>query len=173
MNSFPWWNGFTWWNGFWWPSFVKYSHGGASPWAEAAGGASRQRTMRAWHSAALGRIFGVEGHAQALRVRDSVLGTTRGTRVRLALRLHVARSAQAGVAHWAGATGRYGPGRAGGGGAVAARARWGQRRAATEARCQLLDLVLVFVGVESRGLVGRDDAVEWRRLWRRRRVVGR
>ena len=104
MTSFAWWNSFTWWNGFGWPSFVENSHGGASPWAEAAGGASRQRTMRAWHGAALGRIFGVEGHAQALRVSDSVLGTTRSPRVRLALRLHGARGAQAGVAHWAGAT---------------------------------------------------------------------
>ena len=66
--------------------------------------------MRAWHSAALGRIFGVEGHAQALRVRDGVLGPTRGTRVRLALRLYMTRGTQAGVAHWAGAAVRNGVG---------------------------------------------------------------
>ena len=118
--------------------------------------------MRVWHGAALGRIFGIEGHAQALRVRDGVLGPTRGTRVRLALRLHVARGTQAGVAHWAGAAGRYGPSRAGGGGAMPARARWGQLCSAAEARCQLFDRVLVVLvpgWVEGRGFVRRDDVV--------------
>ena len=162
MNSFPWWNGFTWWNGFWWPSFVEYSHGSASPWAEAAGGASRQRTMRRWHSAALGCMFRGEGRAQALCVGDGSLGTARGSLVCLALRLDVARGTQAGVAHWAGATVRNGSGRAGRGGAMTARARWGQWCSAAEARCQLFDRVLVVLvpgWVEGRGFVRRDDVV--------------
>ena len=118
--------------------------------------------MRAWHSAALGRMFSIEGCAQALCVSDGVLGTARGPLVRLALRLHVARGAQAGVAHWAGATVRNGTGRAGRGGAVAAKARWGQWCAAAEARCQLFDRVLVVLvpgWVEGRGFVRRDDVV--------------
>ena len=68
--------------------------------------------MRAWHGAALGRMFCIEGHAQALRVSDSVLGTARSPRVCLALRLHGARGTQSGVAHWAGAAVRYGVGKA-------------------------------------------------------------
>ena len=118
--------------------------------------------MRVWHGAALGRIFGVAGHAQALRVRDGVLGPTRGTRVRLALRLYTTRGTHAGVAHWAGAAGRYGPSRAREGGAMTARARWGQWCATAEARCQLFDRVLVVLvsgWVEGRGFVRRDDVV--------------
>ena len=66
--------------------------------------------MGAWHDAALGRIFGIEDCAQALRVGDSVLGATCGPYVRLALRLRGASSTQAGVAHWAGAAVRNGVG---------------------------------------------------------------
>ena len=68
--------------------------------------------MGTWHGAALGRVFGVEDRAQALRVSDSVLGATCGPRVRLALRLRGASCTQAGVAHWAGAAVRDGVGKA-------------------------------------------------------------
>ena len=93
-----------------WACFMKGRHDSASPWAEATGGASR-RTMGTWHGAALGRVFGVKDRAQAFRVSDGVLGTTRGPHVRLALRLQGARCAQASVAHWAGAAVRHGVGK--------------------------------------------------------------
>ena len=64
--------------------------------------------MGTWHGAALGRVFGVKDRAQALRVSDGVLGTTRGPHVRLALRLGRASGTQAGGAHWAGAAVRNG-----------------------------------------------------------------
>ena len=118
--------------------------------------------MRRWHSAALGCMFRGEGRAQALCVGDGRLVAARGPLLRLALGLGVARGAQAGVAHWAGATVRNGPGRADRGGAVNALAQWGQRRAAAEARCQLFDRVLVVLvpgWVEGRGFVRRNDAV--------------
>ena len=135
MSSFAWLIGSILRPGFRWPSFVEDSHGSASPWAEAAGGASRQRTMRAWYDAALGRVFCIEGRAQALRVGDRVLGPTRGSCVCLALGLRGARGTQAGVAHWASTAGRDSRGRASRGGAVTAGARRGQWCAATEARC--------------------------------------
>ena len=133
MNSFPWWNSFTWWNGVGWPSFVENSHGSASPWAEAAGGASRQRTVRMKPGAALGRVFGCKGRVQALCVGDLVHGPTRGSCGCLALGLGRACGAQGGVAHWARASGRDRRGRAAQGRAVSAGARRGQWCATAEA----------------------------------------
>ena len=98
---------------FWWPGFVKDRHGSASPWAEAAGGASRQRTMRMQPGAALGRVFGFEGHAEALGVGNSSEPVSaHSPRVSLALRLRGAGCTQSGMAHWAGAAVRNGVGKA-------------------------------------------------------------
>ena len=68
--------------------------------------------MGAWHGAALGRMFSIEGHAQALGISDSVPGTAHSPRVCLALRLRGAGCTQSGMAHWAGAAVRNGVGKA-------------------------------------------------------------
>ena len=158
MNSFLWPSDVTLWYSIWWSCFVKHGHGGASPWAEAAGGASRWT----WNGATLGRVFGIKGLAPALRLRNRVLGATRGPRGRLALCLRGARGAQSSVAYWAGATVRNGVGWVSWGRALASVARWGQRRSAAEARCQLFDRVLVVLvsgWVEGRCFVRREDAI--------------
>ena len=88
-----------------WYSFMVLRRATAYPWAEATRVASR-RTVGAWW---LASIVGLEGGAQALRVRNSVLGAACSPPVCLALFclalcLGRASCTQAGVADWAGAT---------------------------------------------------------------------